>query len=112
VKPRDQGGLCGIKFRLNILSSLGATLNIQWKAEAYFLAELHLILVGIEAKSSWTYVRISANGDRQDQRTSSHSATLAQAVRDTIRRPGSLADGGGEDYTERGPKRASIIRLA
>ena len=27
-------------------------------------------------------------------------------------RPRSLADGGDEDYTDRGPKRASIIRLA
>jgi SnoaL-like domain len=39
VKPRDQGGLCGIKFTPEQTFIVGETLNIQWKAEADFLAE-------------------------------------------------------------------------
>jgi hypothetical protein len=39
VKPHDQGGLCGIKFTAEQTFTVGETLNIQWKAEAEFLAE-------------------------------------------------------------------------
>jgi hypothetical protein len=39
VKPHDQGGLCGIKFSPELTFVVGETLNIQWKAEAEFLAE-------------------------------------------------------------------------
>ena len=39
VKPHDQGGLCGMKFMPEQTSVVGETLNIQWKAEADFLAE-------------------------------------------------------------------------
>jgi hypothetical protein len=39
VKPHDQGGLCGIKFSAEQTMVVGETLNIQWKAEADFLAE-------------------------------------------------------------------------
>jgi len=39
VKPHDQGGLCGMKFTAEQTMVLGDTLNIQWKAEAEFLAE-------------------------------------------------------------------------
>jgi hypothetical protein len=39
VKPYDQGGLCGIKFTPEQTSVVGEALNIQWKAEAKFLAE-------------------------------------------------------------------------
>ena len=39
VKPHDQGGLCGIKFSPEQTLVVGETLNIQWKAEAEFLAE-------------------------------------------------------------------------
>jgi len=39
VKPHDQGGLCGMKFTPEQTSVVGETLNIQWKAEADFLAE-------------------------------------------------------------------------
>jgi hypothetical protein len=39
VKPHDQGGLCGIKFSPEQTLVVGDTLNIQWKAEADFLAE-------------------------------------------------------------------------
>jgi SnoaL-like domain len=38
-EPRDQGGLCGIKFSPEQTLVVGKTLNIQWKAEADFLAE-------------------------------------------------------------------------
>jgi hypothetical protein len=39
VKSHDQGGLCGMKFTAEQTSTVGETLNIQWKAEADFLAE-------------------------------------------------------------------------
>jgi hypothetical protein len=39
VKPHDQGGLCGIMFTPEQTYVVGETLNIQWKAEADFLAE-------------------------------------------------------------------------
>jgi hypothetical protein len=39
VKPHDQGGLCGMKFTPEQTFVVGETLNIQWKAEADFLAE-------------------------------------------------------------------------
>ena len=39
VKSYDHGGLCGIKFTPEQTSVVGDTLNIQWKAEAQFLAE-------------------------------------------------------------------------
>jgi hypothetical protein len=39
VKPHDQGGLCGITFTPEQTYVVGETLNIQWKAEADFLAE-------------------------------------------------------------------------
>ena len=39
VKPHDQGGLCGMKFTPEQTFTVGETLNIQWKAEAEFLAE-------------------------------------------------------------------------
>ena len=41
VKPHDQGGLCGMKFSPEQTFVVGETLNIQWKAEADFLAELY-----------------------------------------------------------------------
>ena len=41
VKPHDQGGLCGIKFTPEQTFTVGETLNIQWKAEADFLAEAY-----------------------------------------------------------------------
>jgi hypothetical protein len=39
VKPHDQGGLCGIKFTPEQTFVVGETLNIQWRADADFLAE-------------------------------------------------------------------------
>jgi hypothetical protein len=39
VKPHDQGGLCGITFTPEQTLVVGETLNIQWKADAPFLAE-------------------------------------------------------------------------
>jgi hypothetical protein len=39
VKSHDQGGLCGMRFTPEQTSVVGETLNIQWKAEADFLAE-------------------------------------------------------------------------
>ena len=39
VKPHDQGGLCGVKFTAEQTFVVGETLNVQWSAEAEFLAE-------------------------------------------------------------------------
>ena len=39
VKPHDQGGLCGIKFTPEQSFAVGDTINVQWRAEAEFLAE-------------------------------------------------------------------------
>jgi hypothetical protein len=39
VKPHDQGGLCGLTFTPEQTFTVGETLNIQWRAEAPFLAE-------------------------------------------------------------------------
>jgi hypothetical protein len=42
VKPAKDGGLCGLKFEPVHTFVVGATLNIQWKATADFLAEPYL----------------------------------------------------------------------
>ncbi|BAY20976.1 hypothetical protein NIES2100_07200 [Calothrix sp. NIES-2100] len=39
VKPREQGGLCGLTFTPEYVSQVDQTINVQWRAEAPFLAE-------------------------------------------------------------------------
>src|SRR5579884_3770007 len=39
VKPFSQGGLCGLKFTTEHTQKVGGTLNVQWRADAPFLAE-------------------------------------------------------------------------
>lgn len=39
VKPFAEGGLCGLKFTVEHTQKVGDTLNIQWRAEAPFLAK-------------------------------------------------------------------------
>lgn len=39
VKPFAQGGICGVKFTAEHTQQVGDTINIQWRADAPFLAE-------------------------------------------------------------------------
>jgi hypothetical protein len=39
VKPPSQGGTCGLKVTPEHIFTVGETLNVQWRAEAPFLAE-------------------------------------------------------------------------
>jgi SnoaL-like protein len=39
VKPAKEGGLCGLKFETEHTFVVGATVNVQWRATADFLAE-------------------------------------------------------------------------
>jgi hypothetical protein len=39
VKQHDQGGLCGLTFTEKSRQQVGGTLNVQWEANADFLAE-------------------------------------------------------------------------
>lgn len=39
VKPFAQGGVCGMKFTAEHTQVVGDTINIQWRADAPFLAE-------------------------------------------------------------------------
>ena len=39
VKPVKEGGLCGLKFDTEHTFVVGATVNVQWRATADFLAE-------------------------------------------------------------------------
>ncbi len=39
VKPASQGGTCGVKITAEHIFKVGETINVQWRAEAPFLAE-------------------------------------------------------------------------
>jgi hypothetical protein len=39
VRPFREGGLCGLKFTAEHTQKVGDTLNVQWRADAPFLAE-------------------------------------------------------------------------
>ncbi|HVN05376.1 MAG TPA: nuclear transport factor 2 family protein [Bryobacteraceae bacterium] len=39
VKPFSQGGICGLKFTTEHTQKVGDTLNVQWRADAPFLAQ-------------------------------------------------------------------------
>jgi len=38
VKPFQEGGICGLKFTVEHTQKVGDTLNVQWRADAPFLA--------------------------------------------------------------------------
>ena len=42
VKPFKDGGLCGLKFESEHVLIVGDTVNVQWRANADFLAEPYL----------------------------------------------------------------------
>ncbi|HTT63964.1 MAG TPA: nuclear transport factor 2 family protein [Bryobacteraceae bacterium] len=39
VKPFREGGICGLKFTVEHTQKAGDTINVQWRADAPFLAE-------------------------------------------------------------------------
>jgi len=39
VKPFSKGGICGLKFTVEHTQTVGDTLNVQWRADAPFLAQ-------------------------------------------------------------------------
>ncbi len=39
VKPFKDGGICGLKFTVEHTQTVGGTLNVQWRADAPFLAQ-------------------------------------------------------------------------
>lgn len=39
VKPFREGGICGLKFTAEHTQKVGDTLNVQWRADAPFLAQ-------------------------------------------------------------------------
>ena len=39
VKPFREGGICGLKFTVEHTQKVGDTLNVQWRADAPFLAQ-------------------------------------------------------------------------
>jgi ketosteroid isomerase-like protein len=39
VKPFREGGICGLKFTVEHMQKVGDTVNVQWRADASFLAE-------------------------------------------------------------------------
>ena len=39
VKPPSQGGTCGLKITAEHIFTVGDTINVQWRADAPFLAE-------------------------------------------------------------------------
>lgn len=39
VKPFREGGICGLKFTAEHMQKVGDTLNVQWRADAPFLAQ-------------------------------------------------------------------------
>jgi hypothetical protein len=39
VKPFKDGGICGLKFTVEHIQTVGGTLNVQWRADAPFLAQ-------------------------------------------------------------------------
>jgi hypothetical protein len=39
VKPFRDGGICGLKFTVEHTQKVGDTLNVQWRADAPFLAQ-------------------------------------------------------------------------
>ena len=39
VKPFREGGICGLKFTVEHTQKVGDTLNVEWRADAPFLAE-------------------------------------------------------------------------
>lgn len=41
VRPFHEGGICGLKFRAEHTQKVGDTLNVQWRADAPFLARAY-----------------------------------------------------------------------
>lgn len=64
VKPHEQGGLCGLTFTPEHVSRVGTTINVQWRAEAPFLAEPYRGSDAYETKDGLMYAQVTTfNGN-------------------------------------------------
>ena len=59
VKPPDQGGLCGITFTAQHTFRVDGTLNVQWVANAPFLAEPYKGSDAYVTKNGLMYAMVS-----------------------------------------------------
>jgi len=59
VKPPDQGGLCGITFTAEHTFRVDGTLNVQWVANAPFLAEPYKGSDAYVTKNGLMYAMVS-----------------------------------------------------
>lgn len=64
VKPHDQGGLCGLTFTPEYVSRVGETINVQWRADAPFLAEPYRGSDAYETRDGLMYAQVTTfNGN-------------------------------------------------
>ena len=59
VKPHSKGGLCGLKFTSEHINRVGDTFNIQWRAEAPFLAQTYRGSDAYETKDGLMYAQVT-----------------------------------------------------
>jgi hypothetical protein len=59
VKPREQGGLCGLTFTAEYVSQVGQIINVQWRAEAPFLAEPYRGSDAYETSQGFMYAQVT-----------------------------------------------------
>ena len=64
VAPHSQGGLCGLTFTPEYTSKVGSTINVQWRADAPFLAEPYRGSDAYETKDGLMYAQVTTfNGN-------------------------------------------------
>jgi len=68
VKPFSQGGICGLKFTVEHTQKVGDTLNVQWRADAPFLAQPYRGADAYETKGGLMQAQVTTF-KRQDVKT-------------------------------------------
>ena len=68
VKPFSQGGICGLKFTVEHTQKVGDTLNVQWRADAPFLAQPYRGADAYETKDGLMQAQVTTF-KRQDVKT-------------------------------------------
>ena len=73
VKPFRDGGLCGLKFTAEHTQKVGDTVNVQWRADAPFLAQPYRGADAYETKDGLMQAQVTTfkRGRRQDKVMSS-----------------------------------------
>ena len=61
-KPREEGGFKGITFTSEQVQKVGDTINVQWRAEADFLAEPYLGADAYVTKNGLMYAQVTTFG--------------------------------------------------